>query len=89
MPTLGTHFDDEQAKELQKIAANSLQKKIGPWIREAVNQRLEREGFIPGTPAFDVRAEAASAAEFAGADKVLAALRALKADHYSAATPAA
>ena len=52
MPTLGTHFDDEQAKELQKIAANSLQKKIGPWIREAVNQRLEREGFIPGTPAF-------------------------------------
>lgn len=49
MPTLGSHFDDEQAEELQKIAANSLQKKIGPWIREAVNQRLEREGFIPGT----------------------------------------
>jgi hypothetical protein len=77
MPTLGSHFNGDEARELQEIAAKSPQKRVGPWIREAVNQRLEREGYLPGSPAYDLRVEALRAAEIAGPDAVLRALRSL------------
>ncbi len=41
---------------------------------------LEQRGCLPGTPAHDIRAEALSAAEIAGPDAVLKALRSVKAN---------
>jgi hypothetical protein len=53
MPTLGTHFTDSEAERIQEIAAVSPQKRVSPWIGEAIRQRLEREGLLPGSPSAD------------------------------------
>lgn len=84
MPTLGAHFTEEDADVVEAAAKSSPQKKVGPYIAEAVRQRLTAEGHLPGTPAYDISAEARSAAEVAGAEKVLAALRKVTADAYKA-----
>lgn len=70
-------------ERIEKLAAASAQKKVGPWIGEAIRQRMEREGHIEGTPAYDIRAEALSAAELVGEDAVLTALRQVKASVFS------
>ena len=49
MPTYSCHIPDSETADLDRAIATQSGGKEGPWIREAVNQRLEREGFIPGT----------------------------------------
>lgn len=80
MPSLGVYLNEENAALVEKAVKDRGEEKLSPYIAEAVMQRLEREGYLPGTPAFDVRAEAASAAEIAGPDAVLKALRSVKAE---------
>jgi hypothetical protein len=70
-------MSDDDAGNLQRIAAQSPQRKVGPWIGEAIRQRLEREGLLPGTPVYNVRELAAQAADVIGADRVIAMLTAL------------
>jgi hypothetical protein len=49
MPTLGSHFSETEAAIVAKAAKASGSEKVSPYIAEAVRQRLEREGFLPGT----------------------------------------
>jgi hypothetical protein len=49
-------------------------------VRRLVQAELQKAGKLPGTPAHDIRAEALSAAEIAGPDAVLKALRSVKAN---------
>jgi hypothetical protein len=71
MPTLGAHFSDEEAETVGKAAGASTEKKVGPYIKEAVMQRLEREGMLPGNP----HAEIIAAAEEVGIETALLALK--------------
>lgn len=87
MPSLAGHFPDPLAEIVEAAASTSPEKKVGPYITEAVRQRLEREGFIPNTPRSAVRDLALAAAETAGEEAVIAALTAVKAS--AAATRAA
>jgi hypothetical protein len=86
MPSLGVYFPEEEISLVEE-AAKAANQKVAPYIADATRARLTAEGHLPGTPAHDIRAEALSAAEIAGADVVLAALRAvIKSNGY---TPAA
>lgn len=76
MPTLGTHLSDELADTVEGIAKTSPEKKVGPWIAEAIRQRLEREGKLPGDPAAEVVA-AAEEIGFARAAEILRAAKAM------------
>lgn len=58
------------------------------YLRRLAQADLASAGKLPGTPAHDIRAEALSAAEIAGADVVLAALRAVKSKGYAPAEAA-
>lgn len=72
MPTLGTHLQDDEAGAVEKAAASSPQKKVGPWIAEACRMRLAAEGRMPGTPEADARAKFDEALKRHGAAPVLA-----------------
>lgn len=88
MPTLSCHIPEEEADIVEVAVKASDEKKVGPYLAEALRRRLSAEGHLPGTPAHDIRAEALSAAEIAGADVVLAALRAVKSKGYAPAEAA-
>lgn len=71
MPTLGAHFPDDEAKIVENAAAVSPQEKTGPYIVEAVRQRLQREGLLP----VNERAEVLAAIEEIGVGPALEVLR--------------
>lgn len=85
MPSYGVYFNETDAPAVEG-AAKAAGQKIAPYIAEAVRRRLESEGHIPGTPAHDVREEALAAAELVGTDRVLSALKGLRAEAYAAAS---
>ena len=82
MPTLGSHFSDETAAVVEAAAKASSAKKVGPYIAEAVMQRLEREGMMPGNPT----AEILAVANEVGHEDSLIALRNLQRRKARAAT---
>jgi hypothetical protein len=55
MPTLGAHFAETETEIVRNAAKAAGHVKsdgepsVGPYIAEAVRQRLEREGYLPGT----------------------------------------
>ncbi len=49
MPSLGVYLNEENAALVEKAAKASGSEKVSPYIAEAVRQRLEREGHLPGT----------------------------------------
>lgn len=71
MPTFGTHFPDEIAPAVEAAAKASPERKVGPYIKEAVMQRLSREGMMPS----DAQAEILAAVASLGTEKSLAILR--------------
>ncbi len=83
MPTISANVSDEEVDLLKKAAA-AVGERPSPYIASAVRERMRREGHIPGTPAFDLRMEAQAAAEVAGPERVLAALRELRGEHQAA-----
>jgi hypothetical protein len=74
MPTFGAHFPDEIAETIETAAKASPEKKVGPYITEAVMQRLSREGMLPGNP----QAELIAAAEEVGIENAISALQNMK-----------
>jgi len=58
------------ATNVELAAKASPQKKVGPYIAEAVRQRLERDGMLPE----DHHAEIIAAADEIGVEKALAIL---------------
>jgi hypothetical protein len=70
MPTISAHVDEEMAQTVESAAKASPQKKVGPYITEAVMQRLSREGMLPGNP----HAQLIAVAEDIGVEKSLAVL---------------
>lgn len=81
MPTLGTHVNEDFAATVERAAKVSPEKKVGPYISEAIRQRLERDGMLPTLP----HGELVALAEEIGLDAALSALRA----KLRTATPAA
>jgi hypothetical protein len=77
MATIPVYFPDDESELVLKAAAAANQKP-SPYAAEAIRERLRREGHIPGTVTHDVRTEALAAAEIAGPERVLAALRSLR-----------
>jgi hypothetical protein len=71
MPTISAHVDEKTAETIENAARVSDEKKVGPYVAEAVRQRLAREGMLPGNP----HAEIIAAAEEIGVDRALDALR--------------
>jgi hypothetical protein len=71
MPSFGTYFSDEEAPAVEAAARISPEKKVAPYIAEAVRQRMAREGTLPTDP----RAELLAAAEEVGMDRALDALK--------------
>lgn len=71
MPTLGAHFPDNVVETVENAAKASPEQKVGPYIVEAVRQRMAREGTLPGNP----YAELLSAAEEIGVDQALDAVK--------------
>jgi hypothetical protein len=71
MPTLGAHFSDDEAPAVEAAAKVSPEKKTGPYIAEAVRQRMGREGMLPGNP----HAELIAAADEVGVENAVAALK--------------
>lgn len=70
MPTISSHVSDEFARTVETAAAASAEKKVGPYIAEAVRRRLEREGMLPGDPQAEVLASAGEVG-FEDANQVL------------------
>ncbi len=77
MATLGVHFSDEEESAV-RAAAEAAGQKASPYAAQAIRERMRREGHVPGTPAFDLRTEVVAAAEVAGPERVMAALRDLR-----------
>lgn len=75
MPTYSCHISDSEAEAVDAAIAASSEKKEGQYIREAIRQRMEREGFLPDTDRDIVRKEALSTADIAGADQTINILR--------------
>jgi len=71
MPTLGAHFSDDMAEAVEKAAKSSPEEKVGPYMAEAVRQRMEREGTLAHNP----RAILIAAAEEVGIEHAVAALQ--------------
>lgn len=71
MPTISAHVDEDMAKQVDLAAKASEQKRPGPYIAEAVRQRMQREGMLRGDP----RAELICAAEEVGVENALIVLR--------------
>lgn len=71
MPTLGGHFPEEEASSVRRAASASEQKQVGPYIVEAVRQRLARDGLMPANP----KAELLAAVEEIGVVPALEILR--------------
>lgn len=74
MPTISAHVTDHTADAVIAAARISKEAKVGPYIAEAVRQRMAREG----TAVPDPRAELFAAAEEVGIDNALAALAAVR-----------
>lgn len=71
MPTISTQTSEEEAKVIELAAGASEEKRISPYVLEAIRQRLAREGMLPG----NVRAELLAAVEEMGVDRALEVLR--------------
>jgi hypothetical protein len=71
MPTISAHVDEATAQAVLTAAKLSTEKKPGPWIGEAVRQRLERDGQLPCDP----NAELITLAEALGHESACRALR--------------
>lgn len=71
MPTLGGHFPDDEVQSVKDAASVSAQKQVGPYIVEAVRQRMARDGMMPGNP----KAELLAAVEEIGVEPALEILR--------------
>ncbi len=54
MPTISAHVSEEEAKAVEVAAAAAPEGKPSPYVREAVLQRLDREGLLPGSNGEDV-----------------------------------
>jgi hypothetical protein len=76
MPTYSCHIPESETGPIDEALRDSGSKE-GPWIREAITQRLRAEGRLPGTPVYNVRELAAQAADVIGADRVITMLTAL------------
>lgn len=50
MPTYSFHCPEAERATLDKAITEQAGGKEGPWLKEAVRQRLEREGYLPDTP---------------------------------------
>jgi hypothetical protein len=51
MPTYSCHIPENETAIIDKAIADQSGGKEGAWLKEAVRQRLEREGYLPGTEA--------------------------------------
>jgi hypothetical protein len=71
MPTLGAHFSDEEAKAVELAAAASPEKRVSPYVAEAIRKRMASEGMLPGNP----RAEVNAVIDEVGLESALAILR--------------
>lgn len=71
MPTLGGHFPEDEVADVKAAASLSPQKQVGPYIVEAVRQRMARDGMMPGNP----KAELLAAVEEIGVGPALEILR--------------
>lgn len=78
MPTYSCHFSDDESPGVDTAIAASPEKTEGRYIKEAIKQRMERDGFTPGSPKNDVRIEALATAEVIGERKTLEVLDAAK-----------
>lgn len=70
MPSTGIYLSDE-INAAVVAAATSKSMKVSPWVAEAVEQRLIREGMMPGDP----QAEVMAAVAIVGVEKALTVLR--------------
>jgi hypothetical protein len=71
MPTISAHLPDQEFDAFETAVKASAEKKQGPYIAEAVRQRMEREGMLPGNP----HAELVAAAEEVGIEHAVSALK--------------
>jgi len=78
MPTLGSHYSDDTVRLVKAAVKASGEKGPGPYITGAVLQRLEREGFISGSAAADIRSIALATAEVVGERRVFEVLEQVK-----------
>jgi hypothetical protein len=78
MPSLSAHFTDDEIDLVLAAAKISGEKRPGTYITGAVRQRLERDGYVKGTPKADIRLIALATAEVIGEERVLAALEGAK-----------
>ena len=61
MPTLSAHVSDEIDAAVRAVAP-----KPGTWVAEAIQEKLEREGRLPGDPVAEVAIAAAELARVHG-----------------------
>lgn len=73
MPTISAHVSETTAAKIETAAKVSPEKKVGPWLAEAANQRLEREGM--NSEENLARAEIIALADSVGPKEALAKLR--------------
>lgn len=73
MPTISAHVDDKTAATIETVAKSSPEKKVGPWLAHAAQQRLERDGYADAANV--QRAELLAMAEEIGVADALDALR--------------
>lgn len=71
MPTISTVATEEEAKAIEIAAGASEEKRVSPYVLEAIRQRMSREGMLPGNP----RAEINAAIDEMGVDSALDVLR--------------
>lgn len=71
MPTISAHVTEEEEKAVELAVAASEEKKMAPYVKEAVFRRMAREGMLPGNP----RAEINAAIEEVGVEHALELLR--------------
>ena len=78
MPSLSAHFSDSEIPTIMAAVKASGDRKPGTYLAVAVRQRLERDGFMVGTPSVDVGAVAQATAEIVGQERVLQVLESAK-----------
>ncbi len=58
MPTLGAHFSDDEAKAVEIAAGASPERRVSPYVAEAIRQRMAREGMLRESPTAQLHAAA-------------------------------
>lgn len=75
MPTYSCHFSDPEASAVDTAIAASSEKTEGRYIKEAIRQRMEREGYLPDSDNDRIRKEALSTAEVVGTAETIQVLQ--------------